>query len=293
MSLPPPSNKPKAPARPPPADAQPAKQTVSAEPAKFGREVCALPPRIVLNAVEGWGKTTAGSQCPKPAILQADSETGYQMLLQAGLVERIDCATSTSWPQTLATLDAMIAAPKAHNSLVLDALNGFERQCQQYVCAESFKGDWGEKGFGGYQRGFELTSIEWIKLLARLDLLRSTHKMMILLLSHCKIRPFKNPEGPDFDRYASNVHEKVWDATKQWADAVLFGNFFTAVASDDPKQRKGKGKGGDQRVLYAVRSAAYDAKNRMGMEAILEIPDDYTQVWATIETAMNRRTTDA
>lgn len=262
------------------------------EPLAFSKsQTVASPPRIIINAVEGWGKTSLGSFAPKPAILMTNDETGYFVLRESGLVPEVATAVTSAWPETLATLDALAIADKGPETLVLDAMTGFERLCQRHVCATQFKRtsdgelDWGEKGFGSYAKGYELTSIEWVNLLAKLDMVRAAHKCTIILLSHCKIRPFKNPEGPDFDRYASNVHEKIWDTTKQWADAVLFGNFLTAVSDE----KKRKAVGGDTRVLYATRSAAYDAKNRYGMESIIQMPNDHSQMWNAVATAMKRK----
>lgn len=248
-----------------------------------------LPPRIVLNAVEGWGKTTCGAFADSPAFLMANGETGYETLLAFGLVPDVDRAMTETWLDTLATLDAMIVKKiEVYSTLVLDAMNGFERQCQEYVCQEHFDGDWGERGFAGYAKGYELTVGEWIKLLARLDQIRARCKTTILVLSHCKIKPFKNPEGPDYDRYASNCHDKVWDATKQWADAVLFGNFLTGTLGNDPK-KKTKAVGDDTRIVQSVRSAAYDAKNRFGISKHIEIPDDPSKAWSTIWKAITER----
>ncbi|HUW30151.1 MAG TPA: hypothetical protein VM223_00910, partial [Planctomycetota bacterium] len=65
---------------------------------KLGRlEPTFQPPRIVLNAVEGWGKTSTAAFSPKPAILMAAGETGYQTLLGAGLVPEVDTAFANSW----------------------------------------------------------------------------------------------------------------------------------------------------------------------------------------------------
>ena len=53
--------------------------------------------------------------------------------------------------------------------------------------------------------------------------------MGILALCHSKIAPFKNPEGPDYDRFTPDLHAKTWGLTHKWADYVLFLNFETHV----------------------------------------------------------------
>ena len=206
---------------------------ISSRPPPPSRVALAMPteaqkniaPIIVISAVEGWGKTSALAHAPDAAVLMAPGETGYLTLYGAGRVPAVPSASITTWTDLLATIDGFIAdgAPK---TLGLDALGGFERLCHDHICRTEFNGDWGEKGFSSYMRGYEVSVSEWVKLLAKLERLRNTHGTTIVLLSHVKIKTFKNPQGSDFDRYTSDVHDKTWAATAKLADAVLFGNFF-------------------------------------------------------------------
>lgn len=245
------------------------------------------PPRIVLNALEGFGKTSCAAFGPEPAILQAPRETGYETLLGAGLVPSVDAARIETWPELLALLDKLGDECK-YKLLALDAMGGFERLCHEHVCHAHYKDSW--DAFTNYQQGYEVSISEWIRMLTRLDRIHD-NGVSILLLSHCRVRNFKNPMGPDFDRYESNVHPKTWDATKQMVDVVLFGTFRTFV--DDPdKAAKGqrvRGIGTDQRVLYTMRHDAYDAKNRYGMDREIDIPNDPSQIWTTIRNAIARK----
>lgn len=247
------------------------------------------PPRIVLNAVEGWGKTSCAAFAPEPAVLMAKGETGYQTLLGAGLVPSVQAAYVEDWEALLAFLDDLAgAATMPCKTLALDALGGFERLCHERVCARDFEGKWGEKGFSSYQKGYEQSLPDWLQLLQRLDRVRD-RGITILLLGHVQIRPFKNPLGEDFDRYVSDVHHKTWGVTHKWADAVLFGQFVNVVDKDKPTDKKGKGIGGTDRVIYTERRDAYDAKNRYGLPALLDIPNSPQGAWDTIWNAITRK----
>jgi len=240
------------------------------------------PPRIILNAVEGWGKTSCGSYTPNPAIIMAAGETGYETLLHAGRVPDVSAAYVSNWGELLALLKS-IEDGGSVGTIVIDALGGIERMCHEAVCNRDFAGDWGEKGFLSFHKGYDLSIRDWLIFIAALDRLHA-RGCGILLLSHCKIKQFKNPVGPDYDRYVADVHDKTWSVTSKWADAVLFGTFYTVVegGSTGAKPRKGKGIGGSERVLYTERRDAFDAKNRFGMPEIIDIPADPTQIWSTI-----------
>jgi len=240
-----------------------------------------MSPRIILNAVEGWGKTTMGAYTPNPAILMSAGETGYETLLGAGLVPSIDAATINTWEELLIMLDNV----DGHDTVILDALGGFERMCHAYICDREFNGDWGERGFASYQKGYDVSITEWLKFLVKLDQLRSNGSM-IIILSHCKIKTFKNPLGADYDRYVSDVHDKTWAVTAKWADTVLFGNFYSVIETNKSNKhealKKGKGIGGTERIIYTERRDAFDAKNRYGMDNEIDIPNNTSQIWDTI-----------
>jgi hypothetical protein len=246
-------------------------------------------PRIVINAVEGFGKTTIGAYAPNAAILMARGETGYETLMNAGRVPEIPAAKIDSWKGLLALTDQMIDAPATeHDYLVLDAQGGFERLCHEHVCERDFKGSWGsegDKGFISYAKGYDVAVADWLLLLQRLDRLHDEKNMGIIMLSHSRVRPFKNPLGPDYDKYTSDAHEKTWATTAKWADAVLFGTFQT-VTEEDRKTKRTKGIGGTQRVLHTQQTDAYVAKNRYGMEPTIYMPDDPAAMWQAVADAI-------
>lgn len=242
------------------------------------------PPRIVLNAVEGWGKTSYGAHAPKAAILCAAGDTGYATLLGAGRVPAILGTEIRTWAELFDTIEGLAQNDTEVGTLILDAIGGFERMCHEVVCKQHFGGDWGDKGFLSFHKGYELAAGEWLGLLSRLDRLRASRGTTIVLLSHCKVGTFKNPMGSDFDRYASDVHAKTWAPTARWADVVLFGNFETIVegGGEGDKRKKGKGVGMANRIVYTERRDAFDAKNRYGMPPMIQMPGDPSATWDAI-----------
>ncbi len=234
--------------------------------------------RVIVNGVEGWGKTSLASNAPGAVIIQARGETGYQTLVGMGRVPAIPSTVAESWDGLLSLLDQVIAEPGNMKTLVLDALGGFERLCHEHVCARDFKGDWGDKGFGSFHKGYDLSVTDWLGLLNRLDRIREKG-VAIFLLSHVQVKSFKNPTGGDFDRYEAACHQKTWGVTHKWADAVLFCTFRTITEKKDGKT---KGIGGTDRIVYTERRDAFDAKNRHGMPEEIEIPGDPAQAYQLV-----------
>ena len=242
------------------------------------------PPRIVVNGVEGWGKTSLAAYAPEPAILMARDETGYLTLLGAGTVPNVDAGAIDAWPELLALLDELAGRDELpYKTLALDAMGGFERLCHEHVCRRDFNNDWGERGFASYQKGYDVALSDWLGLLQRLDKINQ-RGLMILILAHCQIRPFKNPLGEDYDRFVANVHHKTWSTTHKWVDAVFFANFIPVI--DEKKGSRPKGIGGNDRIIFTQHHDAYDAKNRYGMRAELDIPAKPAEMWPTLWAAI-------
>ena len=239
------------------------------------------PPRIVLNAVEGWGKTSTVAHAPDAGIIMCDAETGYSTLLGAGRVPAIATAHATTWQELLDIIAGLKADPGGIKVLGIDALSGAERLCYQCVCDRDFKSDW--TSFYAYAKGPDLAVNEWMMMLAGLDALRQ-HGIAIMILSHAQVRPYANPTGTDFDRYTTDTNRKTWSATTKWADAVLFGEFYTVV--EEKKGKRPKGTGGTERILHTERRDAYDAKNRYGMPEVIDIENDPSKTWGTIWNAI-------
>ncbi len=238
----------------------------------------------MIYAVEGFGKTSISAKSPKPIFIQSSGETGLETLIQAGMLpETPRFPECTSFREVLDAIDTLLEEDHPYRTLVMDTANGAERLCHESVCVRDFGGDWGEKGFASYGKGPDVAMADWLMLLQKLDKLREKKKMTIFLLFHAKIVTFKNPVGSDFDRYQPDVHKTTWGATAKWADAILFGNFDVVVDS----KGKAKGKGTiKRRVMYTERSAAFDAKNRMGLAIEIDMGDSPDEAWAALAGAL-------
>lgn len=278
MTNAPPPPKPKdAPRTPPPGPFKPGKLVM--------REKRMLPPRLVIYAVEKWGKTTMAAHAPDPVVFMPRDDTGYDTLLGAGSVPQCPAVVVNTWKELLAWIDSLIEDQQGRKTIVLDTLGGFEQLCREHVCEEHFKGDWGERGFAGFQRGFEITGTEWLKLIHRLDKLHELG-LIVIITAHAEVKKFDDPEGPAYDRYQVHSHHKVWAPTARWADAILFGKFFSIVdvknKSDAVVKQEGKAIGGTTRVMYCDNRDSRSSGNRYRMKSEFSLPNEPDQMWAAL-----------
>lgn len=224
-------------------------------------------------------------------FVQSRGETGLQTLINANRLKPTPSfPEAQAWEEIIGSCRALLQEPHEYRTLAIDTLNGAERLCHEYTCAQYFNNDWTDKGFASYQKGPEVALSEWRQLLGLLDELRAQRKMTVVALCHTKIAPYKNPLGPDYDRFQPDVDKRTWSLTAKWADAILFGNFETAVTAVKENKRtgeqKGKGIGGNVRILYTERTAAYDAKNRLGLPPEIEMGESPEQAWQNFLSAL-------
>ncbi|MGO9896520.1 MAG: ATP-binding protein [Bryobacteraceae bacterium] len=278
-----------------PSSRQAAPVTTSNHPslAAISSKGSGLPNRTVLHAVEGWGKTSFAAQTVKPVFIETKGETGLETLIDSGRLPEVPhFPESQTWDDLLGAIETLTVEDHPYRTLALDTVNGAERLCHEYVCERDFNNDWGERGFMGYMRGFEVSLAEWRKFLNALDRLRAEKRMAIVALCHTKVKPFKNPEGADYDRYTPDMHDKTWGLTHKWADVVLFGNFeVTLTAVQENKKTgaaRGKGAGGNHRMLFTERHASYDAKNRLGLPAEVDMGSNAAEAWANFMAAVKQ-----
>lgn len=249
------------------------------------------PPRMFLYAPEGWGKTTFGALAPKPLVLQCRGETGLEELVAASrLPDGIPHYQFDQWSELREAVSVLTKESIDFESIVIDTVNSAEALCQEDICQKEYDGEWGEKGFAAYGRGYDVTRKEWASFLDDLDKLRRGQQVRLICLAHTQTKTFQNPEGTDYDRHSPAMDKRVWADMHRWADMILYGAFDDGVkmATDgrgqvDPnKKGKAKASSGNKRVLYTTRSALFDAKNRHGLPPKIILPSDHLAGWNTL-----------
>lgn len=231
------------------------------------------PLRVLLYGLEGVGKSTFGSNAPSPVFLGPEDGTA-----------NLDIARFPephTWPEVFEALSALGSGPEhEYRTVVLDTLDWLEPLCWRHVCAKAGKPDIEAFGYG---KGYLAALDEWRLLLSALDALRRGRGMHVVLLAHAQIKPYKNPEGDDYDRFTLKVNDKAGGLCKEWCDAVLFANYETFAVKASKDDRRAKGVGSGARFVHTARRPAFDAKNRFDLDERLPLD------WATFLAQVTER----
>jgi hypothetical protein len=233
---------------------------------KSGR--MAGPYRLLIHGVDGVGKSTFGAAAPAPIFLGTEDGTDH-----------LDVArfpAPQSWDDVLDALRSLTDTESTYRTLVVDTLDWAEPMVWQHLCAKH-KVESIEDVGGGYGKGYTAAIDEWRVFLAALERLQRERGMNVILLAHSFIKPFKNPEGDDFDRYILKMNAHAASVVREWCKGVYFANYETYAVKDKAKRVRGVSSGA--RLLYTQRTAAYDAKDRYGL------PESLSLSWEEFDTA--------
>src|SRR5262249_29158451 len=154
------------------------------------------------------------------------------------------------------------------------------------VCRESGVTS-SEKADGGYGKGYAHALGYWREVVSRLDALRNTRGMVVLLIAHAKVERFEDPESAAYDRYSPRLHKHAAALIGEWCDAVLFATRkFRTQAQDArfsprPAAAHAVGRAGGDRVLRCTGGPSCVAKNRYGIAGELPLS------WAAFMNALS------
>lgn len=228
--------------------------------------------KAVVYGPEGVGKTTFAASWPKAVFIDVEGgSTHYD-------VARLP--RPATWTRLLDEIHAAAAMPEV-GTVVIDTADAAEALCISHVCTEN-----GWKGIegAGYGKGYTYLAEEFSKLLAALDTCVAAGKHA-LVVAHAQIRKFEQPdELGAYDRWELKLQKKDAPLVKEWADLLLFANFKADIMRDE-QTKKAKATGGKRRLMHASHSAAFDAKNRLGL------PDEMPFEFAAIESVVTGQPT--
>ena len=218
------------------------------------------PQKVVIYGSEGIGKTTLASAFPDPLFIDTEGGTSHMD------VKRL--AMPDTWDALVSLIEEVSRNPGICATLVIDTADWAEQLCIKDVCVKYKKSGLEEFGYG---KGYTYISEEFARFLAACDKVIAAG-MNVLITAHAKMRKFEQPdEMGSYDRWEMKCTRQVAPLLKEWSDMLLFCNYKTYVVSQD--EGKSKGQGG-KRVIYTSHHPCWDAKNRHGLPAEMEMSFD-------------------
>jgi hypothetical protein len=206
------------------------------------------PHRSLLFGPDGVGKTSYAAGAPKALFIDANRGSG-----SFDVHARVDLygASSDAWDEMIEWLTAVEEGKIDCQTVVIDSATEIESMAHAKLFGTNNTTitDFG----GGYGKGEEVALAAYIQLLYKLERLWDRGKNVIIL-AHAKVKTFKSPDGPNYDRWQIACREGLSSRLRSWSDYVFFAQIQTTM-------KDGKAIAGN-RVMWTRRTPAYDAKAR-------------------------------
>lgn len=172
--------------------------------------------------------------------------------------------------ETLSVLAEVANQEHGIKHLIVDSLTGFELFCHQYHCTENYDGDWSKEGFMSFSQGPKgAAKTDWPRFLDAMDDCRRAD-ISVIAIAHSEVKPFKNPDGDDYDQHKPFLDNATWQQTHRWAKAVLFYALEVGVEKKKGMTRTKAKQGSEERAIYTDIGATFIAKNRWGIDARID-----------------------
>lgn len=250
------------------------------------------PTAAVFYGMPGIGKTSMVAAMPLPLFITGTGDVGIETLKSTGQVDESipnlpPCATMSDF---LSQLDWAATYEHGRKTLVIDNLGDIEALVHAEVCRRDFGGD--RVKFGQYEAGARVNAPDDIRsMLMSLDRVRE-HGMSVILVGHARIQEIKDPSSANYDKWMPDVSKYTWPLINRWADMVIFQTYVTHVVGAKDDTKKGKARGGQERVMYCTNHASYEAKNRHNLPDELPMGDCGATAWTNLITAIKEGRTN-
>ncbi len=259
------------------------------------------PTRVGMHSVEGFGKTTFLAHWPTPLII------GAERGIPRDLGFSVDTIAPRQWSDVFDIVTELRTKRHSYGTVGFDTMDWIEPLIYQFVCDRDSKRQTEMNPKGrllesiedyGFGKGYLVAEEEFRKLIAELDILQVERGMHVVMLMHSHTKTFKNPTGPDFDRWEPKCHSRIARVIVEYVEHMLFG-FFEVTASKEsedkerykmsPDKARAKGISSGVRLIGAQQGALYDAKNRISLPAQFE----YGHPQDLIESLLGKSLTEA
>lgn len=257
--------------------------------------VSSAPPIIIIYGDGGIGKSSFAANAPNPVFIFTENSLGKLDVPRFTFDEPgnpIQREVAANYEEVMESLSSLLFDEHDYKTVVIDTLDWMEPLVWNYLIRQQPTSQSGviirNIDDYGYGRGYKLAIDCWNDFLAMLGALRSQRNMLVMLVAHETKEKITPPDGVGYDAYTLKLQnsEKVSakDKVVEYSDIVLFANWKVATTEEKTgsgkDQKRNRGVGSGERIVYTEKRPAYEAKNRYKLPERIHVKDEHWgDVW--------------
>lgn len=225
------------------------------------------PPRIVVYAKGGVGKTTFAASVPGVLVLPAEEGEG---ILQYPKLPRPE-----NYEDVINGIAELLQDKHDFKAYCIDTMDHIEPLVWDKVCrdksAESKSREYRHIEDFGWAKGYTHSDPYWARILKGMDALRGQRKMTTIVLAHTETRTLEDPIHGAYDHIQTKLHKRANALLHEWADVVGYAEIERSVKTDDTGKREMRiATTTGRRVLHLEDRGGFFAKNRYALPSPIE-----------------------
>ena len=247
-----------------------------------------LPPIITVYGDGGIGKDTFASNAPNPIFIFTENSIGTLD------VPRIP---TTSYEDVMEATVSLINEKHDYNTVVYSTLDWFEPMVWNYLLKQQPNDEKGRPVTSvesyGFGKGFKYAISYWNDFIELVNRLRTERNMMVIFVAHPTVRKLTPPDSDSYDSYMLKLQDSdkvsAKDKIVECSDCVLFANWRVALTDEKLSfgNSRNRGVGSGERIVYTEQRPAYEAKNRYGLPAQVQVKSkDWSELWSLLATSI-------
>lgn len=222
---------------------------------------------MIVYGPPGVGKTDFAANFPRAGFIVDNQELGINDLIEYQQTkDPVFVEVAETFKQTLTFIEGV--HKRGIQTLVLDSATGFEKLCFIDHCEEHFEGDWSKNGFYAFHAGPKnAAKTDWPHMV---DVLKTVmdHGINVIVIAHSVVKPFKNPDGEDYDTYKPVMENDTWQVLHRWTQSIFFYNYSADIVKKGARYKADSDS--ECRKIYTQHTPAWTAKNRYGLDPVID-----------------------
>jgi hypothetical protein len=239
---------------------------------------------MVICGMGGAGKTTTAAHAPGAFFFRDALEGGIVVARERKMVPAdVGDLVYTSWEDLLEKVALFAKRKHDYQTLVLDATTGIQRAGFDWTCEHKFGNDMDR--FNDYSKGPKNFADKYFPAILDGLLECQDAGINIIIIAHSVVKPYKNPDGPDFDTYIPDLEAYAWQRLYRWVEASIF--IHNQMSVEEERGRKTRKAAGNYDKLCIVDWSPkfMMAKNWYKVAGPLECGESAEEAWANIAEA--------